>query len=59
MKEDEIVKFFGFIENQVQHMEYGTMSVTVFTSKGMPITNTTNIVKQKRKRYKVENFDNK
>jgi hypothetical protein len=51
---DEIVKFFGLIEKEVVNMEYGTMTVTVFTSKGMPITKTTNVVIQKRRRYKVE-----
>jgi hypothetical protein len=51
---DEIVKFFGLIEKEITKMEYGTMTVTVFTAKGIPIANTTNLVIQKRKRYKVQ-----
>jgi hypothetical protein len=53
MNEDEIVKFFGLLEREVEKMEFGTLSVTVFASKGLPMTKTVNIVKQKRKRYKV------
>lgn len=53
--EDEIVSFFGWIEKEVQHMEYGTLTVTVMVSRGIPIPSTANIVKQKRKRYKAGN----
>jgi len=53
--EDQIVSFFGWIEKEVQHMEYGTLTVTVMVSKGYPIPTTANVVKQKRKRYKSTN----
>jgi len=51
--EQRIVKFFGIMEKEVQKMEYGTLTVTVLTAKGLPIVKTINVVKQKRLRYKV------
>lgn len=51
--QDEIVNFFSWIERNVQCMEYGTMTVTVMVSKGLPVAKTANMVKQKRKRYKA------
>lgn len=51
--EEKIVKFFGFIEREAQKMEYGSMTVTVLVSKGLPMPETTNIVKSKRVRFKI------
>lgn len=52
--EDQIVNFFGWIEKEVQTMEYGTITCTVIVSKGLPVAKTASLVKQKRKRYKSE-----
>lgn len=53
MKEDQIVSFFSWVDGNVQRMEYGTMTVTVMVAKGLPISKTATMVKQKRRRYKA------
>lgn len=52
--EQKITEFFSRIEREVQKMEYGTITVTVMTSNGLPLSRTTNLVKQKRIRYKTK-----
>lgn len=54
--EDQIIKFFGLIEKETQTLEYGTMTINVYVNKGLPVTSTVNMVKSKRKRYKVKNL---
>jgi hypothetical protein len=52
--EQVITEFFSIVEREVQNMEYGTMTVNVQVGSGLPITQTLNIVKSKRIRYKVD-----
>jgi glutaredoxin-related protein len=54
--ESKITSFFALVEKQVQNLEYGTLSVNVLLSNGLPNIQTINIVKQKRIRYKVDNY---
>lgn len=51
--EETITKFFGFIESNVQDMEYGTLTINVVIVNGLPVLKTTNMVLNKRKRYKI------
>lgn len=52
--EQKITEFFSIVEREVQRMEYGTMTINVQVGEGLPITQTVNIVKSKRIRYKVD-----
>jgi hypothetical protein len=54
METDEIISLFSAIEKQVQDLEYGTISGNVLISKGLPVSQTLNLVISKRKRYKVK-----
>ena len=54
-----ITEFFTIIEHEVQKMEYGTMTINVQVGQGLPITQTINIVKSKRRRYKIDKNDEK
>ena len=54
--EDKITEFFGRIENDVQRLEYGTITVTVMIKDGLPLYKTTHIVKNIRRKYKVKNL---
>lgn len=56
--EEKIIKFFGYLDKEVQKTEYGTLTVTVLVDGGLPVVNTTNIVRQKRLRYKVKDLKN-
>ena len=55
--EQRITAFFSMVEREVQRMEYGTMTINVQVSNGLPVVQTTNIVKSKRIRYKIDNRD--
>lgn len=55
--EQKITEFFSVIEREVQRMEYGTVTVNVQISSGLPIVPTLNLVKSKRIRYKSSNQD--
>lgn len=55
--EDQIVALFSSIEKQVQSLEYGTISGNVLIAKGLPVSQTLNLVLSKRKRYKVDHID--
>jgi len=52
--EQKITAFFSMVEREVQRMEYGTMTVNVQVSNGLPVVQTVNIVKSKRIRYKID-----
>lgn len=52
--EKKITSFFALLEKEVQRMEYGTCTVNVQIIEGLPTVGTINIVKSKRKRYKVD-----
>lgn len=54
MEKDQIVELFSAIEKQVQNLGYGTISGNVLIAKGIPVSETLNLVLSKRKRYKVD-----
>lgn len=54
--EKRIIEFFTLVERVVQRMEYGTLTVNVILSDGLPVVSSINIVRCKRKRYKVDKF---
>ena len=56
--EERITKFFGTLEGDVQRMEYGTITVNVIIRNGIPIPETANVTKSKRRKYKIEKVDN-
>jgi hypothetical protein len=43
--------FHALLENEVAKLGYGTMTVNVIVSNGMPINKTLNIVCSRRKKY--------
>lgn len=55
--EKKITSFFAMIEKEVQAMEYGTITVNVLVTEGLPNDQTTNLVKSKRRRYKTKKID--
>jgi hypothetical protein len=57
MEKDHIIELFSAIEKQVQRLEYGTISGNVLVSKGLPVSQTLNLVLSKRKRYRVDKTD--
>ena len=52
-KEEELLKFSAIIESKVNRLQYGTISVNVMLSNGVPVLSTMNITKQKRRRYSL------
>lgn len=57
--EKQEVEFHIILAKQVQSLEYGQMTVNVQVKDGLPILDTLNIVKSKRKRYKTDKLTNK
>jgi len=55
--EREVTAFFTIIEKELQRMEYGSCTINVQIVNGLPVTQTINIVNQRRRRYKIDKYD--
>lgn len=51
LQQEELVKFHALLEKAIIDLEYGTMSVNVILSEGIPKIDSLNIVSQKRIKY--------
>ena len=51
--EENQIKFHAIIEKEVNDLQYGMLTVNVLLKDGQPMLNTINIVRQKRKKYKL------
>lgn len=53
MEKDNLLIFTAWLEKQVQHLEYGTITGNIVVKNGKPVLESLNVVRQKRKRYIV------
>lgn len=46
-------KLIRFIDTNIVKQQYGTLTLTVIVKNGVPIVSSANLVKMKRRKYKV------
>ena len=47
------LEFHAYIENNVVDLQYGMLTFNVLLKDGKPLMKTANVVKQRRKKYKL------
>ena len=52
MPSTPLVIFHKLLEKEVEHIKYGTVTFTMIVKSGMPVINSINIVRNKRRKYK-------
>jgi len=57
--DQEKVKFHAILEKEIVELGYGQINVNVILKDGIPVISTMNIIRQKRRKYKIGSQDKK